>query len=180
MLKELYRFLSPKFQNVFLEFKVDPQPRWGYGQPAHKELLKIISSYDDDYRQLLTIALSNIEIFQSIPKYDTTSSTTTPVWNSGWLPGLDIIMLYTLIAHYKPERYIEVGSGNTTKVAACAKKNEGLNMHLTSIDPQPRAEIDALVDTVVRQPFEQADLSIFEQLKENDVVFIDNSHRVLT
>lgn len=31
--KAIYRFLSPKFQNVFLEYKVTPQPRYGHGSP---------------------------------------------------------------------------------------------------------------------------------------------------
>ena len=43
----------------------------------------------------------------------------------------------------------------------------------------PRAEIDHLADRVIRQPFENTDLSLIDELNENDVLFIDNSHRIL-
>ena len=46
------------------------------------------------------------------------------------------------------------------------------------MDPAPRAEIDQLADTIVRQPFENADLGLFTSLKSGDVVFVDNSHRI--
>lgn len=44
MIKQLYQFLSPKFQNLFLEYKVALNPRYGHGKPAHPELLKIIDA----------------------------------------------------------------------------------------------------------------------------------------
>jgi hypothetical protein len=47
------------------------------------------------------------------------------------------------------------------------------------MDPMPRAEIDALADKVVRRPFETVDHSELLDLEENDVLFIDNSHRIL-
>ena len=37
MIKQIYKFLNPKFQNLFLDYKVDLKPRYGYGKPAHKE-----------------------------------------------------------------------------------------------------------------------------------------------
>ncbi len=42
-LKSLYRFLSPKHQSVFLEYKVDFKPRFGQGKPGHKALTEIIN-----------------------------------------------------------------------------------------------------------------------------------------
>src|SRR5204862_932227 len=37
---------------------------------------------------------------------------------------------------------------------------------------------DALCDVVLRQPLEEVDLAIFAELQQDDVVFIDGSHRV--
>ena len=102
-----------------------------------------------------------------------------PVWNNGFLPGLDVITLYTLLSVFKPENYIEIGSGNSTKVAYKAKQEQGLNTRITSIDPFPRAEIDSLADKIIREPFENIDNNFFRELNPNDIIFIDNSHRIL-
>ena len=75
-----------------------------------------------------------------------------PTWVNGWLPGLDSAALYTILARTDPALYLEVGSGNSTKFARRAIEDHGLRTRLVSIDPQPRAEIDALCDEVVRSP----------------------------
>jgi hypothetical protein len=43
----------------------------------------------------------------------------------------------------------------------------------------PRAEIDHLADKIIREPFENIDLKFIDELGENDILFIDNSHRIL-
>jgi len=57
MIKQIYRFLNPKFQNLFSEYKVDFKPRYGHGKPAHKELLDIINKNRNNYKKLLDKAL---------------------------------------------------------------------------------------------------------------------------
>ncbi|HNI45950.1 MAG TPA: class I SAM-dependent methyltransferase, partial [Chitinophagales bacterium] len=108
-----------------------------------------------------------------------TTDKAQPAWNNGFLPGLDIVSLYTMLTVHRPQKYIEVGSGNSTKVAYKAKKEQQLDTQIISIDPQPRTEIDQLADLVIRQPFETAQYPIVEQLQANDILFIDNSHRIL-
>ncbi|HRE96861.1 MAG TPA: class I SAM-dependent methyltransferase [Flavobacteriales bacterium] len=103
-----------------------------------------------------------------------------PAWNNGFLPGLDIVGIYGMIAEYKPAKYIEIGSGNSTKVARKSITENHLKTEIISIDPFPRAAIDHLADRVIREPFENLSDSRFivETLNENDILFIDNSHRV--
>ena len=101
-----------------------------------------------------------------------------PTWNNGFLPGLDIIGIYTMLAEYKPSRYVEIGSGNSTKVAYKAKTELQTHSEIVSIDPMPRAEIDNLADRIVRKPFENIDFNILDELNENDILFVDNSHRI--
>ncbi len=84
-----------------------------------------------------------------------------------------------MLQYSKAKRYIEVGSGNSTKVAAKCIKDHGLATKITSNDPQPRVEMDDLADEVIRWPFEKMDISLLSQLEANDILFIDNSHRVL-
>lgn len=84
-----------------------------------------------------------------------------------------------MLAENKPKKYVEVGSGNSTKVAQKAITDNGLTTQIISIDPQPRAEIDSLADKVIRSPFQNIDVDFVKELEENDILFIDNSHRVL-
>lgn len=53
MLKQLYRFFSPKHQNIFLEYRVDPRPRFGHGLPTHAGLEKIISARTPQYHEIV-------------------------------------------------------------------------------------------------------------------------------
>ena len=179
MIKKIYRFLNPKFQTLFLDYKVDMKPRYGHGHPAHPGLNALIDTRRENYKSLLEKAVQYKEVFHKIKEARAESDPSLPVYNNGFLPGLDIVAIYTLLREYKPRRYVEVGSGNSTKVAYKAKLDGQLDMEITSIDPYPRAEIDRLVDKVVREPFENVDLDFILELEENDVLFIDNSHRIL-
>ncbi|MEP6937511.1 MAG: class I SAM-dependent methyltransferase [Chthoniobacterales bacterium] len=90
----------------------------------------------------------------------------------------DAEVFYTLIRTLRPERIIEIGSGNSTRIARQAIRDGELKTHLISIDPQPRSEIDSLADECVRQPVEQTDPALFDTLHAGDFLFIDSSHEV--
>jgi hypothetical protein len=157
---------------------VDNSPRYGHGKPAHPELLHIIKKQEEQYTRLLNASIQYHEKLWQIKDSTDETNAKNPVWNNGFLPGLDILMLYTLISELKPNKYVEIGSGNSTKVAHKAKLDQNLTTKISSIDPQPRAEIDALVDEVIRKPFETIDFSILTELEEHDILFVDNSHRI--
>jgi len=179
MLKDLYRFVSPKYQNLFLDYKVSFEPRYGHGKPPHSGLYEVIDRNRATYRGLLQGLLAYQSIFAQIKDAKVETDPSQPAWNNSFLPGLDIVTIYGMLAHFQPAQYVEVGSGNSTKVAAKAIRDQGLATRITSIDPYPRAEIDQLAQTVVRKPFENIDFSFLYELKANDILFIDNSHRVL-
>jgi hypothetical protein len=180
MMKQLYRFLHPKFQNLFLEYKVELTSRYGHGKPPHAELLQIIEQNRASYRAFLETALSFKENIWTIVDNKLETDGAKPGWNNEFLPGLDMIGIYTMLATIKPKKYVEIGSGNSTKVAYKAKNEQQLATEIISIDPQPRAEIDNLADTVIRQPFETIDINwLIHLLEENDILFVDNSHRIL-
>ncbi len=179
MIKQIYRFLNPKYQNLYLEYKVDFKPRYGHGKPAHQALYKIIDKNRDKYKDLINKALSYTDKIWTIQDSRQETDSSKPSWNNGFLPGLDIIGIYTMISEFKPKKYIEIGSGNSTKVAYKAKTEQKLDTDIISIDPMPRAEIDNLADKIIREPFENIDLNIIDELNENDILFVDNSHRIL-
>lgn len=179
MFKQLYRFFSPKYQAIFLDYKVNMKPRYGHGLPPHQGLYDIINKERATYQELLTKALDYKEQLCAIKQAADESDEHLPIWNNGFLPGLDIVALYTLLATLKPRKYVEIGSGNSTKVAFKAKQEQQLQTQIISIDPMPRAEIDMLADQVIRLPFESASYQLLHELGENDILFVDNSHRIL-
>jgi hypothetical protein len=160
---------------IYLEYEVNSTPRYGYGKPAHPELHAIIDRNRGAYRDLLESFLAYKEDLLRIPNDATTGE--EPCWHNVWMAGLDAVALYSLLRLKNPARYIEVGSGYSTKFARRAIRDQGLRTQLTSIDPHPRAEIDALCDRVIRAPLEDVDLEVFDELDAGDVAFFDGSHR---
>jgi hypothetical protein len=179
-LKSLYRFISPKFQSVHLDYKVHPQPRYGHGKPPHQLLYEFINANRDHYAKTLNSFLDYKANIHAIKDAAVNQDENAPSWNNNFLPGLDIIGIYGMLANQKPNQYIEIGSGNSTKVARKAIRENEFKTTITSIDPFPRANIDHLADKVIRKPFEAITDSRFivDALGENDILFIDNSHRV--
>jgi hypothetical protein len=147
--------------------------------PPHKKLFDLINSNRESYAQFLSKTLVFAPKFFGIQDSSIETNPIQPAWNNGFFPGLDIVTLYSMLSIVQPKTYVEVGSGNSTKVAYKAKSDHQLATKIISIDPHPRAEIDALSDTVIREPFENVDYEIIFNLQENDILFIDNSHRIL-
>jgi len=161
---------------LYLKYPINPKPRWGYGQPPHEYLYSMIDARRAVYAHNLTQFAAYSDALVQIPAIPPRREASTPAYINGWLPGLDAVALYCFIAMNNPKRYFEVGSGNSTKFARRSIQDNRLRTRITSFDPQPRAEIDTLCDTVVRAPLEECDLSIFSQLDAGDILFIDNSH----
>ena len=67
MFKKIYRFLSPKFQTLFLDYKVEMKPRYGHGKPAHEGLLKIVEAHRSEYADFLSKALTFKDQIQQKP-----------------------------------------------------------------------------------------------------------------
>jgi hypothetical protein len=164
------------YQPIFLDYPVKAVPRYGFGKPAHPELAAMLSERDESYRATLTSFLEFTEALLKIPAEQARTST-EPSWKNKWLEGLDTLALYGFVAGRKPAMYLEVGSGYSTKVVRRAITDQGLATKVVSIDPQPRAEINALCDRVIRQPLENCDLGVIDELGAGDIFFLDGSHR---
>jgi hypothetical protein len=94
-----------------------------------------------------------------------------------WFIELDAVALYGFIATRKPRRYVEIGSGTSTKFARRAVTDHSPRTEIISIDPDPRSEIDALCDDVMRMPLEDVPADFFAGLCADDILFFDGSHR---
>lgn len=97
-------------------------------------------------------------------------------WKNYYIPALDALSLMWAAACAR-STFVEIGSGNSTIFIRRSIEYNGSKTRLVSVDPYPRVEIDSLCDEIVRQPLEQMDLALFEQLQPGDVLFVDNSHR---
>ena len=166
-------------QEIKLDYPIHPQPRHGHSQATHGQICDLLQANAALYEERL---LSFLEFKQDFLEIERTreegAAETDPIWDNGFLPALDGVALYGLLAQEKPALYLEIGSGNSTKFAKHAIQKKGLDTRIVSIDPYPRAEIDELCDEVIRQPLEHVELTLFEQLQSGDVLFFDGSHRV--
>ncbi|MBI5847478.1 MAG: class I SAM-dependent methyltransferase [Nitrospirae bacterium] len=175
MLIKLKKLFESSFK-LDLDYPFVSKPRYTINAP-HKQLYEIIARNNDRYSDILNamqmheIKFRSISINQGLNRVD-------PYWDNGWFPVLDAMVLYHFLVINNPSTFIEVGSGNSTKFARRAITDHGLRTKIISIDPYPRADIDSICDQVIRERLEDVDLSIFSSLGAQDIVFIDNSHRI--
>jgi hypothetical protein len=160
-------------------YPIEPRPRYGHGQPYLPRLMAVLDAGVPEYRARLERFVPLLPELGAIRRDPDPAAPHAPAWINGFLPGLDSLALYGIIATERPPRYLEIGSGNSTRFVAQARRLHSPATRITSIDPHPRAEIDALCDTVIRQPLEAVDLGLLRSLAAGDVLFFDGSHRVL-
>jgi hypothetical protein len=91
----------------------------------------------------------------------------------------DAEVLYLMIRSLAPKRIVEVGSGNSTRIIRQAIFDGQLKVNHVAVDPEPRADISGFTDRILRQRYEETDVSEeLYALDVNDVLFIDSSHLV--
>ncbi|MGD0014344.1 MAG: class I SAM-dependent methyltransferase [Bryobacteraceae bacterium] len=163
---------------IDLDYAIHPVPRWGYGRPRHAGISQILEGGRASYGGRLNDILANADYLRAIPLEEDPARPYEPFWRNGFLPGLDVAALYSFIRQSNGARYVEIGCGNSTRVVRRAIRDHQLRTSVISIDPEPRAEIDAICDHLIRKPLEYADLSVFDKLGAGDIVFFDGSHRV--
>ncbi len=163
---------------IDLDYTINSYPRYGHGKPPHKILYEIINRNRDIYKNNLITFLKFKDNFVNIHKERSNRIDILPTWINGFIPGLDAIALYSFLCIYNPLRYIEIGSGNSTKFARKAIQDHNLRTEIISIDPNPRSEINSICDKIIRKPIEEIDIAIFDELDTGDILFVDNSHRI--
>jgi hypothetical protein len=145
---------------------------------ADGPLHDVVAGAEEAYRGTLRTIASFESDLARIPK--TADDLRTPSWLNEFIPGLDAASIYSFVRSRQPATYLEVGSGISTRFARRAIEDGRLETRIVSIDPSPRADIDALCDEVIRQPLELVDPDQLPALGDNDVLFFDGSHRAFT
>jgi hypothetical protein len=163
---------------ILLDFapSASSHPRWGYGRPPHPRINELLAVHRERYAEQLELLLTYRDDLLRIPLGADHDGQLC--WLNAWLPGLDVISLYGYVRSLAPSRYVEIGSGTSNMVAHLARTDGGSGTVITSIDPQPRRDIDRYCDVVVRQPLELVDQRLFASLQAGDMVFLDGSHRI--
>jgi sugar phosphate isomerase/epimerase len=116
----------------------------------------------------------------------------SPPWTyctrNDYYDGIDGYILHSMIRHFRPRRITEIGSGNTTYLSAqtVARNRDddpAYACEITAIEPYPNEVLRAGFPGLTRlipQMVQEVPLALFEELAENDILFIDSSHVVRT
>src|SRR5207245_11105323 len=108
-------------------------------------------------------------------------------YHNGYFESCDAEVAYCMVREWNPRRIIEIGSGFSTRAMAQALRvnqgQDGVAGELITVDPFPerlpshglRSQI-----TLVQERVQRLDLSLFESLCADDILFIDSSHVVST
>lgn len=169
--KQLGEGLHP----IYVEYPVVPRVRYGTKAGPHPALAKLVEGSRENARQLLKSFAAHADKLAAIP-VSRPSDDRAPHWTNGWMQGLDSAALYAMPGILGSRLYVEIGSGNSTKFVRRSVDDGTSAVRIVSIDPAPRAGIDALCDEVIRKPLEDVDLAVFNQLEAGDILVVDNSH----
>lgn len=102
-------------------------------------------------------------------------------YNNNMYATGDSEYLYCMVRLFKPRKIIEIGSGNSILMTINAiKKNELENTeykcHHLCIEPYEQPWLEKVQIELRREKVEDIELSVFNTLGENDLLFIDSSH----
>ncbi|MCX6056684.1 MAG: class I SAM-dependent methyltransferase [Chloroflexi bacterium] len=94
--------------------------------------------------------------------------------------------LHSILRYYKPHKVLEIGSGNSSLIFSGALTQNALESHpsdYTVVDPYPSPLLQHILPCltkVIPERVELMNIALFEDLKTNDVLFIDSGHTVRT
>lgn len=148
---------------------------------ARQSELVGIDMNDEAQLRLLTEAFPQFRAeYEAIPTSPDTNNPFQFYLGNGMFDGTDALVYYCMLRHLQPRRVIEVGSGNSTRLAAQAARLNG-STELVCIEPYPDATLQAGfpgLTKVIASRVEELSLDVFGALDAGDVLFIDSSHVV--
>jgi hypothetical protein len=104
-------------------------------------------------------------------------------YNNNFFESGDAEFLYNIIRYFAPRRIFEIGSGQSTLLAASAiqanrRCDANYRCRHVCVEPYENKWLHQLNIELVRSPVERLDKSFFDKLEENDILFIDSSHMI--
>jgi hypothetical protein len=90
----------------------------------------------------------------------------------------DTEVYYTLLRKLQPPCVIEVGCGNSTRIARQAVIDGQWSCRIVSIDPEPRIDLEGMPDEWIKRRVETLPpQELLARLVPGAILFIDSSHR---
>jgi predicted O-methyltransferase YrrM len=139
--------------------------------PPFPEVFDLFDKVRPTFQQFLTVMDAHESFY-----LNSSRGSIIPNWSSRFLSRLDGACIYSFVAHFKPDKIIEIGSGNSTVFMTRAIADHGLPTTMVCIDPQPRIAIDTLPVQIVRRALSIDDVTRVSSLKAGDILFVDSSH----
>lgn len=123
-----------------------------------------------------------LKYYQEMPFKDKRQDGLTYYFDNRYFCHADAIVLYSMMREFSPKRIIEVGSGFSSCVMIDTNQLFLDNKtELTFIEPHPQRFIVNVGKKIcqiklIKRIVQDVDLSFFEMLEENDILFLDSSH----
>src|SRR5262249_25813078 len=112
MVKKIWFSLYDSGRVVLLDYRVSPKALYTEANKnPHSRLFNLLAVNRSTYQQILKTTLNYEDAFSVMVEDKMVKNDIEPGWNNNYLPGLDIIMLYSLLSEIKPSKYLEIGSG---------------------------------------------------------------------
>jgi len=119
----------------------------------------------------------------SLPFPEEKNDKTIYYYNNHSYSYADAITLHCMIRKYQPKRIIEIGCGFSSCVVSDTNRLFFKDaIKVTNIEPYPEffyqtlPEADRNKNRLIISKIQDVDLKIFDELQENDILFIDTSH----
>ncbi len=163
---------------AYFFYKTLPTPRYGWGKSAHIQTEFMIKSDQAIIEEILK-SYGGLRDYFSTVKLELKEGDCPkkPYWKNVLLPVIDAVSIVGMIDYYRSKNFVEIGSGNSTRFACDFIEWSCIDCEVTSIDPYPGNTVDAFPHRFIHQPLEDADLNLFKELGEGDIVWLDGSHR---
>lgn len=102
--------------------------------------------------------------------------------SDGGYGPIEAEFLYAFIRTWKPKKVIQVGCGVSTAIIQQAAEDEAIDVEIVCLDPYPTPflteQSQAGKITLIAEPAENVDMSVFEGLGAGDLMFVDSTHAV--
>ena len=177
MLADVAEIRSARAQHrvIVTEYGYHPRRRPIEEAAGGLKLIARLRAEEDRYAAVLQAVMRHTDALAGIPFSETDPE--RPFWSNDWFPPWDGATLYGLIAERAPQRFIEVGSGNSTRFARQAIRDFRLRTRIVSVDPHPHTSIAGLCDETLPSRMEDVPTDFWEGIGPDDMLFLDNSHR---
>ncbi|MCV7008469.1 methyltransferase domain-containing protein [Mycobacterium gordonae] len=166
---------------------VDPSTIAEYVEKQYAQEPGDIKGIQLDEEAMVRLWNKNAEFIKNTPFSEHADGKNRYYYDNGFYPYGDAMMLRAIIAHFKPKKVIEVGSGFSSACMLDAVDHVGLSdFAMTCIDPDADrlrctlgTEDGSRVD-IIEGLVQDVPVSTFSKLNKNDILFIDSTHVLKT